>query len=170
MVELTIAICGLLLLAYLFDITFAKTRVPSVILLLALGWTVRQITDYFQIPMPELAPLLPLLGSIGLILIVLEGSLELELDRSRASCISKSFFMALVPMLVFVIAGSLILNYFNPVSFLKGMINLTPLAIISSAISIPSSQNLNTKNKEFVTYEGSFSDTLGVIFFNLIII
>lgn len=170
MVELTIAICALLLLAYLFDITFAKTRIPTVILLLVLGGVVRYFTDYFEIPMPDLDPLLPLIGTIGLILIVLEGALELDLERSKALFITKSFFMAFLPLIVLVFGGAWILYTFFNIPYLKGMINLTPLAIISSAISIPSSQNLCTRNREFITYEGSFSDTLGVVFFNLITI
>ena len=36
-----IIICTLLLLAYVFDISSTLTKVPSVILLLLLGWMVR---------------------------------------------------------------------------------------------------------------------------------
>lgn len=67
-----ITICTLLLLAYVFDITSAKTKIPSVILLLISGWLVRQVTDYLQLPVPDLNGILPILGTIGLILIVLE--------------------------------------------------------------------------------------------------
>jgi hypothetical protein len=37
----------------------------------------------FDINLPDLTATLPVLGTIGLILIVLEGSLELELNRSK---------------------------------------------------------------------------------------
>lgn len=170
MIEITIIFCVLLLLAYLFDITFSKTKIPTVILLLALGFGVRQITNYWEIKMPDLGSLLPLLGNIGLILIVLEGSLELEIHRYKAKRISVSFAMALLPMLGFTLIGAWILKSYFQVTFIDAMINLIPLGIISSAISIPSSQNLCPKNKEFVTYEGSFSDTLGVLFFNMLLL
>ncbi|MFZ9956948.1 MAG: sodium:proton antiporter, partial [Flavobacteriales bacterium] len=75
-----ITICVLLLLAYVFDISSALTKIPSVILLLLLGWLVKQTVDLLNINIPNLNPLLPILGTIGLILIVLEGSLELELN------------------------------------------------------------------------------------------
>lgn len=76
--SILITICALLLLAYIFDITSSKTKIPSVILLLLLGWTVNKITQVFNINVPNLESVLPIIGTIGLILIVLEGSLELE--------------------------------------------------------------------------------------------
>jgi len=79
-----ITICTLLLLAYVFDLTSAKTKVPSVILLLLLGFAMRQLTQLLEINIPSLTPLLPILGTVGLILIVLEGSLELEFNKSKA--------------------------------------------------------------------------------------
>ena len=41
--------------------------------------------------------------------------------------------------------------------------------VISSTIAISSSQNLPTKDSEFVTYESSLSDIFGVIFFNFVV-
>jgi len=43
-----------------------------------------------------------------------------------------------------------------------------PLCVISSSIAISSVKNLATTDKEFVIYESSFSDILGVLFFNFI--
>ena len=170
MIESTIVLCILLLLAYLFDITFAKTKIPTVILLMILGWGVKQLVEYFEVPMLDLMPLLPVFGTIGLILIILEGSLELKMDRSKTVTIGKSFFISLLTMLTFVFGGAVYLYYFHHIPFMVGMINSIPFAVISSAISIPSTQNLCPENKEFAIYEGSFSDTLGVLFFNFFLI
>ncbi|OFX77798.1 MAG: hypothetical protein A2X12_12130 [Bacteroidetes bacterium GWE2_29_8] len=93
-----ISICSLLLLGYLFDLTSAKTKIPSVILLLLLGWTVRQSVMFFHIQLPDFSDILPLLGTLGLILIVLEGSLELKVSKSKFGIIRKSFIGALLPM------------------------------------------------------------------------
>jgi Kef-type K+ transport system membrane component KefB len=98
-IEIIIALCSLLLLTYLFDISSAFTRIPSVIILLLLGWVMRQASDFFQIPVPNLNPLLPIFGTIGLILIVLEGSLELELNKSKVPVIKKPLMLTLIPML-----------------------------------------------------------------------
>ena len=95
-----IAICVLLVLAYAFDVSSSKTKIPSVILLLGLGWTVKQIAQFIEIPIPDLTPILPILGTVGLILIVLEGSLELELNKSKFILVGKTSVMALLPMLI----------------------------------------------------------------------
>jgi Kef-type K+ transport system membrane component KefB len=94
-----ITFCVLLLVAYLFDLTSSKTKIPSVILLLLLGWIVRQITGFLLIDLPDFSMVLPILGTIGLILIVLEGSLELELNESKIGLIKKSFLGAFFPLM-----------------------------------------------------------------------
>jgi len=71
-----IAFCSLLLIAYVFDLTSANTKIPSVILLLLLGWLIRQMTVFLPFELPDLSSILPVFGTIGLILIVLEGALE----------------------------------------------------------------------------------------------
>jgi len=81
-----ITICTLLLIAYIFDLTSSKTKVPSVILLLLLGWLVQQGSLLFKINIPDLTALLPILGTVGLILIVLEGSLEFTLPDGAVIC------------------------------------------------------------------------------------
>jgi cell volume regulation protein A len=165
---LIIAICVLLILAYLFDISASKTKIPAVILLLVLGWSVKQLTNFFEISVPDLTPILPILGTIGLILIVLEGSLELELNKSKFSFVGKTSLVALLPMLILSFALGYAFHYFGNTSFKIGLANAIPFAIVSSAIAIPSAKNLISKNKEFITYESSLSDIFGVIFFNFI--
>jgi len=41
-----------------------------------------------------------------------------------------------------------------------------PLAIISSAVAIPSAAGLLKQDREFVVYESTFSDILGIMIFN----
>ncbi len=164
-----ITLCVLLLLAYVFDLTSPKTRIPTVILLLILGWLVRQGAYFFGMAVPDLTKALPVLGTVGLILIVLEGSLELELNRSRFALVIKSSALALLPLLVISFGLAFAFQYFGGTSLKTGLANAIPLAIISSAIAIPSARNLSHKDKEFVTYESSLSDIFGVIFFNFIV-
>jgi len=163
-----ITICFLLLLAYVFDISSALTKIPSVILLLLLGWAVREGSDLFQIHVPNLNPLLPIFGTIGLILIVLEGALELEMNKSKVHIIRKSFLVALIPMIVLAFLLAFAFQYFGQVSFKMGLVNAIPFCVISSAIAIPSVKNLTSSDKEFTIYESSLSDILGVLFFNFI--
>lgn len=166
--ELLIAICILLLFAYVFDISASRTKIPSVILLLVLGWAVRHSSTMFDFTLPDLTPILPILGTIGLILIVLEGSLEVELNASKLPIVRRASLLALLPMLVFSFGLAFVLQYLGNVPFKIGLANAIPFAVISSAIAIPSAQNLRSDQKEFVTYETSLSDIFGVIFFNFI--
>lgn len=164
-----ITLCSLLLIAYAFDLTASKTRIPSVIFLLILGWLAKQLTVTLDIVVPDLTRLLPVFGTIGLILIVLEGSLELELNKSKLPIIRKSFIAALLPMLVLAFALAYTFQYFQPSLSLKdALTNAVPLCVISSSIAIPSAKYLSAANREFITYESSLSDIFGVIFFNFI--
>ncbi len=167
-ISIIITISILLLLAYVFDITASKTKIPSVILLLLLGFGAKFITESLNISVPKLNPILPILGTIGLILIVLEGSLELEINKSKLPLILKSSIVALIPLLVISFAIAYYLNNFEQLPLKLALASAIPIGIISSAIAIPSARNLMNNEKEFITYESSLSDIFGVIFFNFI--
>lgn len=167
-VSIIITISILLLLSYVFDITASKTKIPAVILLLILGFCVKIITENLNISVPNLNPILPILGTIGLILIVLEGSLELEINKSKLPLIFKSSFVALIPLFVISFGIAYYLNHFENSPLKLALANAIPIGIISSAIAIPSARNLLNSEKEFITYESSLSDIFGVIFFNFI--
>lgn len=163
-----ITICVLLLIAYGFDITSSRTKIPSVILLILLGWLLRQVSIYWGVYLPNLTPILPILGTIGLILIVLEGSLELELNRSKLTLINKAFWMALISIAVLAFLLSFAFQCAGYGSFKNNLTNSIPLCIISSAIAIPSARYLGFYEKEFVIYESSLSDIIGILLFNFI--
>ena len=160
--------CTLLLIAYLFDLTSSRTKIPSAILLLLLGWLIKQSTLFFNLHVPDFSSFLPVLGTIGLILIVLEGSLELELNKSKIGLIKKSFIGALVPLIALAFLFAFLFRYFGQFGFRDSLINAIPFCVISSAIAIPSVINLTASDREFVIYESSLSDILGVLLFNFI--
>jgi Kef-type K+ transport system membrane component KefB len=156
------------LVAYVFDITASKTKIPSVILLLLLGFGTKVLSENLDISVPNLQPILPILGTIGLILIVLEGSLELEINKSKLPIILKSSLVALLPLLIISLGLAYYLHFTVNISLKLALASTIPIGIISSAIAIPSAKNLLKKHKEFVTYESSLSDIFGVVFFNFI--
>ncbi|QDP85858.1 sodium:proton antiporter [Chryseobacterium sp. SNU WT5] len=161
-----IGICLILLISYLFDISTKFTKIPSVILLLATGWLLNQVGGLFNVIIPNLNVILPILGTVGLILIVLEGSLELELNQSTKEVVKKSAVIALVPLVIIAIGFSLFLYLEWNISFKQSLINIIPFCIISSSIAIPSAINLTKQKRQFITYESSLSDIIGVLFFN----
>lgn len=166
--SILLLISSLLILAYLFDLSSSKTKIPSVILLLLLGWVVGQTFSFFAIKVPDLMKILPILGSIGLILIVLEGSLEIELNKSRLPALGKASLVTLIPMIVLCVVISLGIYFYSNANFQVCLSNALPFAIISGVITIPNAEFLSTKMKAFINYESSLSDIFGVILFNFI--
>jgi NhaP-type Na+/H+ or K+/H+ antiporter len=61
--------------------------------------------------------------------------------------------------------GFLITYWLNE-PFEQAFLYAVPLSIISSAIVIPSTSHLPEEKKEFIIYESSFSDIIGILVFN----
>lgn len=165
---LTISV--LVLIGYLFDVTAPKTRIPTVILLLALGMTLRWLMLTFKVEIPDLSEVLPVLGTFGLILIVLEGSLDLELDREKLPTVKKAFWVAIVPVIIVSAVFAFGLYFFFDYGLRESLVNAVPFAIISSAIAIPTVSSMSASFKSFVIYESSLSDIFGVIVFNFLVL
>ncbi|WP_286756815.1 cation:proton antiporter [Roseivirga sp. UBA838] len=163
-----IAFCSLLLIAYLFNLTASKTKIPSVILLLLMGWVLNKTTSFLEYELPDFSSLLPVIATVGLVLIVLEGSLELQLNSSKIRVIKKSFLGALISIVVLTLILSFTFQYVAGGSLKASILNAIPLCVISSAIAIPSIGSISKLNKEFIIYESSLSDILGVLLFNFI--
>jgi NhaP-type Na+/H+ or K+/H+ antiporter len=64
-----------------------------------------------------------------------------------------------------IILVSIFFNKVIGLEYATSVIYAIPLSIISSAVAIPSATGLITKNKEFVVYESTFSDILGIMIF-----
>ncbi len=163
-----ITLCALLILAYVFTLSSSKTGIPSVLMLLVVGWGIGQAVDLIGLQIPDMYPILSVLATIGLVLIVLEGSLELQLSRDKIGLVSKSFLGALGALTVLSLVLAWAFSYYGGYPFRTSLINAIPLCVISSAIAIPSVVNLNAENKEFVIYESSLSDIIGVVLFNFV--
>ena len=157
----------LIIFSYLFDAFARKTKFPAVILLMFTGIITRIITSvngYDELGF--LDSLIPVLGSIGLILIVLEGALELEIKKEKLPLILKGFFAALVILILNIFALQLVFYNLFKMDSQLAILSAIPLAIISSAVAIPSAAGLLNKDREFVVYESTFSDILGIMIFN----
>ncbi len=167
---LIISISLLVILSYLYSAISAKTKIPSVLLLLFTGIIFTAVYHNAGYELPDTKTALQFLGIIGVILIVLEGSLELKLEKEKMGLIGKSFLSALIILLVsaFSIAGGIKL-IFSELTFHVCLVNAIPLAVISSAIAIPSVEQMEENKKEFIVYESIFSDILGILVFNIAI-
>jgi Kef-type K+ transport system membrane component KefB len=163
-----IAASVIIILSYFFGGLARKTHIPSVVLLIALGigvaWTletmeIRTGIEFFRV--------LEVVGVIGLIMIVLEGALDLRLTAEKKSLVVRSFLVALLGLLSTVAVTAYLLHLFLQLEPLHALIYAIPLAVLSSAIVIPSVSRLEEKKKEFLVYESTFSDILGILMFNM---
>jgi NhaP-type Na+/H+ or K+/H+ antiporter len=112
-----------------------------------------------------LMPALEVLGNVGLIMIVLEAAIDLKLKKERWPIIWKSFLVALLALIGSAFACALIIHFFIIEDKFTALLYAIPLSIMSSAIIIPSMGNLVEHKKEFMVYESTFSDILGIMFF-----
>jgi Kef-type K+ transport system membrane component KefB len=133
---------------------------------MSLGFGISVASKYLNIPLLDLTGVLPILGTFGLILIVLDESFELDLEKERLPMIKKSLIVAVIPMIILCGLLSVAFYYFRYVAWQVAIVNAIPLAIISSAIAIPSVHHFGKNIKEFVVYESSLSDIMGVVLFN----
>ncbi len=163
-----IILSAIVLASYLFDLIGSKIKIPSVIVLILSGIGLRILADSLHLQFPILSALLPPLGTIGLVLIVLEGSLDLTLSRDKIILVKRAALSALVLILLTTAVITAVLVYGFQASLLQAIVNAVPLAVISSAVAIPSAQGLDAKDQEFIVYESSLSDILGVILFNFV--
>ena len=127
-----------IVLSYLFDLAARATKIPSVLMLLLTGIALRQAADYFDFTLPIPKVVLEIFGVIGLIMIVLEGALDLKLSRDKAPLIRRSFLAAALILVVQAVAIAFVLHFWLGVNFQTCLVNAVPLSVISSAIAIPS--------------------------------
>ena len=157
----------LIIFSYLFDSYARKTKFPAVILLMLTGIIIRVISNLYGFSdFSFLDNLVPVIGTIGLILIVLEGALELEISIEKLPVILKGFFAAFIILVVNIFALTFVFNEILGMNYTNSVIYSIPLSIISSAVAIPSAASLLNHQKEFVIYESTFSDILGIMIFN----
>jgi hypothetical protein len=164
-----LALCVIIILSYLFDLSSRYSRVPGVILLIGLGIALQLVSVSTGLDIPNLQPLLPVIGTLGLVMIVLDASLDLKLEKKKAKVLINTVVSALVLLTLVVTAGSLVLVKVYGHTPISAVLNTIPLGIISSAVAIPSAAGLNTREKEFIVYESSFSDILGIMAFDFIL-
>lgn len=165
-----IAFCVIILLAYLFDVTSRKTKIPGVLLLVLTGMAIKSTDSYFNFEISQIDVILPVMGTVGLILIVLEASLDLTLSKEKKALIVKSMSSAVILFLVFTGLFALILSCGLGYDVRTSLINLIPVAVISSAVAIPSAVGLPESRREFIIYESSISDIFGILAFNYVVI
>jgi Kef-type K+ transport system membrane component KefB len=159
----------IIIISYLFNLVAKRYSIPSVLLLILLGLGLKGLVSVTGLETPELNPILEVLGIIGLIMIVLEASLDLKLEGEKRKLISRAFFTSLVNLVLSSVLIALVMMMYIKVDLTTGLLYAVPLSIMSSAIIIPSVSALDEHKKEFMVYESTFSDILGIMLFYFLI-
>lgn len=155
--------------SYTFDLIAKWTKIPSVLLLFGTGLGLQYVLKSLGIITLDVSQVLPVIGTVGLVLIVLEGALELRFEKNKLKLLRKTFGSAFFILIVTSLVITGLFRYVTHLPFQTCLVNAIPLGIISSAIAIPSVADLGKGDKEFVIYDSSFSDILGIMFFNFAI-
>ena len=87
-----IAICLLVILSYLFNLISRRTGIPSVLLLLLTGIGVRETLVFNNISVEVSPQMVEIFGILGLIMIILEAGLDLQLGKKKIKLIRNAFF------------------------------------------------------------------------------
>ncbi|HEY5966924.1 MAG TPA: cation:proton antiporter [Chitinophagaceae bacterium] len=167
--QFLIIICSLVVVSYIFSIISRYIRIPSVLLLLFAGIGLRYVADQSGLSIEFPSRMIEILGTVGLIMIVFEAGLDLKLGRNKLKLIRNSFFSALVILIISCVLITAILYYWLNQPIVNCIVYAVPLSIMSSSIVIPSLHPLTSAKKEFLIYEASFSDIIGIMLFNYFI-
>ena len=166
---LLLILSSVVVISYLFSIVSRYIKIPSVLLLLASGIVLRVISDEQQMNLTFPPVLVEFLGVTGLVMIVLEAGLDLKLSAGKKKLVRDSFLSALFIFALSLAGIAAGLHYWLEETWLKCVVYAIPLSIMSSSIVIPSLHSLSQKKKEFLVYEASFSDIIGILVFNFLV-
>lgn len=159
-------LCTVVIVSYFFEIFAKRTGIPSVLFLILLGIVLNRMAVLFETPAIDYLQLIPVVGTVGLILIVFEGSLEIEYSREKKKLFVMVLLVSFVLMSATAVCMAILLRHRTGLGFYQCFLNSIPFSIISSAIAIPSAAHLSVEKKEFITFESSLSDILGIVLFN----
>jgi cell volume regulation protein A len=160
-----------IILSHLFNWLAKRTNLPSVLLLITVGLVAHQVLDRYGgvRNSPLVSQVLNILGISGLIMIVLEAALDLKLSADRRTMIKRSFLLALLALVGTATAITCTVHFVLGADWYRSLVYAMPLSIVSSAIVLPSVASFPRDRKDFIIYEATFSDILGILFFYFLI-
>ena len=160
----------LIVFSYIFTQISKWTKIPSVIFLIGTGVAAQFAVKSVGMEIPNLSTHLGLLGIVGLMMIVLEGALDIKIHRNKIKTILAAFATSVLILGVTNTLIASILYFTQSVSFFDAFFYAIPLSVVSSAIVIPSVHTLIPAKKEFMILEATLSDIFGIMLFEMWII
>ena len=130
-----------------------------------MGFGINLLLTVLGVTKPNLLPVLEVLGAVGLVLILLEAALDLKIIKKKLLLIFKSLLVSFIGLVGTAYVGAYLLSFLLESSLLNNLLYTIPMSILSSAIILPSIEDLDKDKKEFMIYESTFSDIWGIIGF-----
>src|SRR6202000_1799666 len=96
--------------------------------------------------------------------------LDLGVTRQKLPLVGKSVLSAILVLAATCSLVFFVIHFYMGVPVRNAIIYSIPMAVISSAIAIPSVAGLETNKREFIIYESTFSDIVGIMVFNFAIL
>lgn len=155
----------LLLVAFGVERLSKSTGIPAVIVMIGMGLLGKPLLASFGVELGGIHAAVSVLGTVGLVLIVLEGAFDLQLRRDRLRTASQAFVSAVLGLVAWAALFSAMGVWALGLPPFHAFLLAMPFSVISSAVAIPSSSFLRPSGREFVVYESSISDILGVLIF-----
>ncbi len=156
----------LIVFSYIFTQISKYTKIPSVIFLIGTGVAAQYGVKSMGMEIPNLSQHLGLLGVVGLMMIVLEGALDIEIHRNKIRTILAALATSIIILGVTNSLISCILYFTLSVDYMTAFLYAIPLSVVSSAIVIPSVHTLIPAKKEFMILEATLSDIFGIMLFS----
>ena len=158
----------LVILSYFYNLIGNHLRIPSVLLLLGTGVLCKWLVTYYGFSFEIPTSVISIFGSVGLILIVLEGALDIKFDKSKLRLLGSAFLVCIFLITCSTYAISWLIVHLTGSSWHSALLYGISLSVISSAIVIPTVESMAERTREFMLYESVLSDIIGIVVFNVI--
>lgn len=163
------ALSGLVIVSYIFTLISGKTRIPTVLLLLLLGVSIREGLTLFGVYVDIPLEFIQFFGVLGLILILLEAGLGLNISKEKLPLVRRATASSIFVLALSMVGIAAVVHYILGQNWQISFVYAVPLSVISSTVVASSINYLSESKREFLTYESSLSDIIGILVFNFLI-
>ncbi len=161
--------CLTLILTYFFKRTPKRAYLPFVIILIFTGILIRLGFEQSSIDLTAKMPFMDVVCVIALVIIILEASMGLHLNKENYGVIGRAALSAFLSIIAVSLAIASLLYIQLNITFGVALLFAIPISILSSSSIIPSITRLGNIKKDFMIYESSITDIVGIISFYFVI-
>ncbi|MEW5983746.1 MAG: cation:proton antiporter [Acidobacteriota bacterium] len=153
---------GVILIGFLANLLFRLTRIPSVLLLVAIGVVMGPVTGWIR--SDELITIAPFFGALALLVILFEGGLELEIGHVVRHA-PRAAVLAVVVFGLSMASVAVAARYLAGLSWLTAFMLGAILGAISPAIALPVVSGLSVRDevKTIVKLEAAIGEVLLIV-------